>query len=232
VLISTFVSYALERRLSRHPERFGRGALEGVAGPESANNAATGGALVPLMALGIPSSAVTAVMLGALVLHGLVPGPRLMEQRPDLFWGLVASMYIGNTMLLILNLPLVGFWASLLRVPSSILWPLIVLFTVVGTYSVNNRASDLLIVAAFGVLGYVTRELDFPSAPVVLTLVLGPLMENAFRQSLIASQGSFTDFLTRPISAFFLLVAAAVILAPLAGRLITHRERPLAEVAG
>jgi putative tricarboxylic transport membrane protein len=221
-IISTFVSYALERRLSRNPERFGRGALEGVAGPEAANNAATGGALVPLMALGIPSSAVTAVMLGALILHGLLPGPRLMEQRPDLFWGVVASMYLGNAMLLILNLPLVGFWASLLRLPSNILWPLIVLFTAVGTYSVNNRASDLLIVAAFGVLGYLMRELDFPSAPVVLGLVLGPMMENAFRQSLIASHGSLGDFVTRPISALFLLAAAVLILAPLVLRVTPH----------
>jgi putative tricarboxylic transport membrane protein len=231
-LISTFVSYTLEKRLAKDPERFGKGAIEGVAGPEAANNAGTGGAMVPLMSLGLPSSPVTAVMMGALILHGLLPGPRLMEQRPDLFWGLVASMYIGNLMLLILNLPLVGLWASLLRVPYSILWPLIILFTLVGGYTVNNRPSDLVIVAVFGVVGYLMRELDFPTAPVVLALVLGPLMENAFRQSLIISQGSFLEFVTHPISAFFLAVAALLVFGPLLLELLGHRQRPLTAAAG
>ena len=231
-LISTFVSYTIEKRLSKHPERFGQGAIEGVAGPESANNAATGGAMVPLLSLGLPGSPVTAVMLGAFILHGVLPGPRLMEQRPDLFWGLIASMYIGNVMLLVLNLPLVGMWASLLRLPYNILWPLIVLFCMVGAYTVNNRASDLLIVVAFGLIGYLMRELDFPTAPVVLALVLGPMMESNFRQALILSHGSFTEFFTRPISASLLAVAAALVFGPLLLKLVGRRARPLAEVAG
>jgi putative tricarboxylic transport membrane protein len=231
-LISTFVSYTLEKRLAKNPERFGQGAIEGVAGPESANNAATGGALVPLLSLGVPASPVTAVMLGAFILHGVLPGPKLMEQYPELFWGLVASMYIGNVMLLVLNLPLVGMWASMLRIPYNILWPLIILFCLVGGYTVNNRASDLLIVVAFGVLGYAMRELDFPSAPVVLALVLGPMMESSLRQSLILSQGSFAEFFTRPISAALLVAAFVLILGPLGLRLLGRRSRPLAEVAG
>jgi len=231
-VISTFVSYTIERRLSKHPERFGHGAIEGVAGPETANNAATGGAMVPLLSLGVPCSPVTAVMLGAFILHGVLPGPRLMEQRPDLFWGLVASMYIGNVMLLILNLPLVGFWASLLRLPYNILWPLITLFTMVGGYTVDNRSSDLLIVVLFGLLGYLMRELDFPTAPVVLALVLGPMMESSFRQSMILSEGSLVGFFTRPISATLLVIAAALVLGPLFLRLAGSRARPLAELTG
>ncbi|MHB1131427.1 MAG: tripartite tricarboxylate transporter permease [Chloroflexota bacterium] len=231
-LISTFVSYTIEKRLSKHPEEFGKGAIEGVAGPESANNAATGGAMVPLLSLGVPCSPVTAVMLGAFILHGILPGPKLLEQHPDLFWGLVASMYVGNVMLLVLNLPLVGLWASLLRLPYNVLWPLIILFCMVGGYTVNNRASDLLIVVAFGVIGYLMRELDFPTAPVVLALVLGPLMEQNFRQSLIISHGSFAEYVTRPISATLLVLTAILIFGPLILRLVGRRSRPLAQMAG
>jgi putative tricarboxylic transport membrane protein len=228
-VISTFVSYAVERRLSKHPERFGHGAIEGLAGPEAANNGATGGALVPLMSLGLPSSPVTAVMMGALIVHGLLPGPQLMERRPEVFWGLVASMYIGNVMLLVLNLPLAGLWASVLRVPQRTLWPLILLLTLVGAYTVESRAGDLLVAAAFGALGYAMRELDFPLAPVVLGLVLGPLLEGSFRQALVLSHGSFVDFLVRPISAGLLLVSVVLIGGPPAMRIVGKRQRPLLE---
>lgn len=231
VLISTFLSYTVERRLSKTPERFGQGAIQGVAGPESANNAASGAALVPLLALGIPSSAVTAIMLGALILHGMRPGPLLMSQHPELFWGLVASMYIGNVMLLILNLPLVGLFASILRIPYRYLWPLIMLFTLVGVYSTDNSAFDLLVLVAFGLIGWILREADYPMPPIVLGLVLGPMMEQALRQALIASRGDFADFVTRPLSAVLLLAAALVAFSPLVTCLL-KRSRPEALALG
>ena len=209
-IISTFVSYAMEKRLSGRPEEFGTGRIEGVAGPEAANNAATGGAMVPFLALGLPSTPATATMMVALLIHGVKPGPMLMEQHPEVFWGLVASMYLGNVMLLILNLPMVGLFVNLLRVPYHFLFPAILLICFVGVYSVNLSVTDLWIMALFGIIGYCLRKATFDPAPMVLALVLGPMMEQALRQALMMSRGEFGIFLSRPIAAT--LLAAAVLL--------------------
>jgi putative tricarboxylic transport membrane protein len=210
-IISTFVSYAMEKRLSSRPEEFGTGRIEGVAGPEAANNAATGGAMIPFLALGIPSSPATATMMVALLIHGVKPGPVLMEQRPEVFWGLIASMYIGNVMLLILNLPLVGLFINLLRVPQHFLFPGILLICFVGVYSVNLSGTDLWIMGIAGVAGYVLRKVGFDPAPIVLAMVLGPMMEQALRQGLMMSKGEFGIFLGRPISAVMLAAAVAIL---------------------
>ena len=214
-VISSFASYAVEKRLSKHPELFGKGAIEGVAAPETANNAATGGAFIPLLTLGIPCNAVMALVLGALLIHGIQPGPLLMKQNPDLFWGVVASMYIGNAMLLILNLPLIGLWVKLLKVPYSILFPLILLFCIIGSYSLNNNYEEVIIMILFGVFGYLMRKFDYEAAPLVFALVLSPLIENALRQSLLMSHGSFIIFFIRPISLFFMIIGIALFLLPL-----------------
>jgi putative tricarboxylic transport membrane protein len=211
-IISTFVSYAMEKRLSKYPEKFGSGCIEGVAGPEAANNAATGGAMIPFLALGIPSTAATATMMVALLIHGVKPGPMLMEQHPEVFWGLVASMYIGNVMLLILNLPMVGLFVHLLRVPYHFLFPAILLICFVGVYSVNLSTTDLWIMAIFGIIGYFLRKRGFDPAPIVLALVLGPMMEQALRQALMMSRGEFGIFVSRPIAAT-LLAATLFLLA-------------------
>ncbi len=224
-IISTFVSYAIEKRLSRHPEEFGSGRIEGVAGPESANNAATGGAMIPFLALGIPSAPATATMMVALLIHGVKPGPMLMEQHPQVFWGLIASMYIGNLMLLILNLPLVGLFINLLRVPQHFLFPGILLVCFVGVYSVNLSATDLWIMAVAGAAGYLLRKAAFDPAPIVLAMVLGPMMEQALRQGLMMSRGEFGIFLSRPISAAMLAVAGLVLL----GHLISVIRRARAQ---
>jgi putative tricarboxylic transport membrane protein len=216
-IISTFVSYALEKRLSRHPEEFGQGAIEGVAGPESANNAATGGAMIPFLALGIPSAPATATMMMALLIHGIKPGPVLMEQHPEVFWGLIASMYIGNAMLLILNLPLVGLFVNLLRVPQHVLFPFILLVCFVGVYSVNLSGTDLWIMAVSGVVGYLLRKLKFDPAPIVLAMVLGPMMEQALRQALMMSRGEFGIFVTRPIAVTMLGLALLLLVFHMVG---------------
>jgi len=206
-IISTFVSYALERKLSKHPERFGQGAIEGVAGPESANNAAVCGAFVPMLALGVPSGPVPAVMMAAMMIHGVSPGPLLIQQQPELFWGFIASMYVGNVVLLILNLPLVGLFVNLLRVPYRILYPSILLFCVLGVYAVNSSVVDVWIMTFMGLLGYLLRKFDFETAPVVLGVVLAPMLEMSLRQSLAMSHGSYSIFVGRPIAATMLLVA-------------------------
>jgi putative tricarboxylic transport membrane protein len=203
-VISSFVSYALERRLSKHPERFGHGAVEGVAGPEAANNSATSGAFVPMLALGLPSGAIPAIMLAAMMIHGISPGPLLIQQQPQLFWGFIASMYVGNVVLLILNLPFVGIFVNLLRIPYSFLYPSILAFATLGVYAVNNSVVDVWIMAATGLLGYVLRKFDFEIAPIVLGLVLAPMMELSFRQSLAMSAGHYGIFVTRPIAAVML----------------------------
>jgi putative tricarboxylic transport membrane protein len=208
-IISTFVSYALEKRLAKNPAEFGTGRIEGVAGPEAANNAATGGAMIPFLALGIPASAATATMMMALLIHGVKPGPMLMEQHPQVFWGLIASMYIGNVMLLILNLPLVGLFVNLLRVPQYILFPFILLICFVGVYSVGLSSTDLWTMAIAGVVGYLLRKVGFDPATIVLAMVLGPMMEQALRQALMMSRGDFGIFVSRPIS---LVMLAAVLL--------------------
>jgi putative tricarboxylic transport membrane protein len=214
-IIASFVSYAVEKRVSKYPERFGTGVIAGVVGPESANNAAAGGAFIPLLTLGIPANAVMAILLGALMIHGLQPGPLLMKQAPDVFWGIITSMYIGNAMLLVLNLPLIPMWARLLRVPYAILFPFILLFCLIGSYSVNNNVGDGFVMWVFGVLGYLMKKFDYEAAPLILALVIGPMMEEALRQSLILSAGSFTIFVDRPISAGFILSAALLLVLPL-----------------
>jgi putative tricarboxylic transport membrane protein len=218
-LISSFVSYGVEKRVSKHPEKFGQGAIEGVAGPETANNAATGGAFIPLFTLGIPSNVVMALLLGALLIHGIQPGSPLFTNHPEIFWGTVTSMYVGNAFLLLLNLPLIGIWVKILKIPSRILFPLILLFCIIGSYSVNQRATDLVLMAFFGILGYLLRKLDYEPAPLVLAFVLGPLLENALRQSLILSDGSFMIFISRPISAISLGLCLFLFLSSLSPRL-------------
>ena len=211
-IISSFVSYGIERRLSKHPERFGQGAIEGVAGPESANNAAATGAFVPMMALGIQTSPVTAVMIAAIMVHGILPGPMLIQQQPELFWGFVASMYVGNVVLLILNLPMVGLFVNLLRIPYAYLYPCILCFCILGTYSVSNSLVDVWILLVMGGLGYVLRKLGYDLAPVALGLVLAPMLELSLRQSLAMSAGDYGIFLDRPIATTMLALGVVLFL--------------------
>jgi putative tricarboxylic transport membrane protein len=211
-VLASFASYAIEKRCSKHPEKFGQGAIEGVAGPESANNSAFGGGLVPLFALGIPPSVVCALLFAALMMHGIQPGPFLIPEHPDVFWGLVASMYLGNIMLLVINIPLIGLWVQVLKIPARVLFPLILLFCIVGVYSISNSFFDVGIMMLFGVLGYLMKRFDYEPAPLVLAFVLGPIMEQGLRQSLRLSGGSFFIFFTRPISATFLVLAVLLLL--------------------
>ncbi len=211
-VIASFASYAIEKRLSKTPEQFGKGAIEGVAGPEAANNAAAGGAFIPLMTLGIPPNVVMALLLGAFVVHGLQPGPLMMTQNPQVFWGIVASMYIGNVMLLVLNMPLIGLWIRVLRVRYAILFPLILMFCVIGVFASGNAVFDVLIMTLFGVLGYLFRKFGYEPAPLVLAFVLGPMLENNLRKALILSQGDLMTFVQRPISATCLALAALCLL--------------------
>ena len=215
VAITTFISYAIEKKFSKHPEKFGTGVIEGVAGPESANNAAYAGTFVPMLSLGIPTNISTSIILGALMILGLQPGPLLISSKPDLFWGVVASMYAGNVMLVVLNLPLIGLWVQILKAPYSILYVLIVMFCQIGAYSVNNSVTDVLLMNIFGVFGYLMKRYEFEGAPLILALVLGPMFENSLRRSLIISDGSPAVFFTRPISAVFLIVALVFLLSPL-----------------
>ncbi len=210
-IISSFLSYALEKRVSKHPEEFGKGAVAGVAGPETANNAASTGAFVPMLALGIPTSPITAVLIGALMLHGIQVGPTLVNDHPDVFWGFVASMYVGNVMLLALNLPLVSVFVWVLRIPYAYLYPLIIMFCIIGVYEVNNSIVDVWIMLIMGVLGYALRKFEFDPAPLVLGLVIAPILEQSLRQSLIMSNGNYFIFFSRPISAGLLVVSAALL---------------------
>jgi putative tricarboxylic transport membrane protein len=209
--LASFASYAVEKRCSKNPDKFGKGAIEGVAGPESANNSAFGGGLVTLFSLGIPSTVVSALLFAALMIHGIQPGPLLIPEHPEVFWGLVASMYVGNIMLLFINIPLIGLWVQILRVPSRILLPLILLFCIIGTYSIRNSTLDVGIMMLFGVLGYLMERFDYEPAPLVLAFVLGPILERGLRQSLKLSGGDFMIFLRRPLSALLLGLAAALI---------------------
>jgi len=211
-IISSFISYAVERRLSKRPERFGQGAIEGLAAPESANNAAASGAFVPMLALGVPSGPIPAVMIAAMMVHGVAPGPLLITQQPELFWGFIASMYVGNLVLLILNLPLVGIFVNVLRIPYPLLYPAILMFCLLGVYSVKGSVVDLGIMTAMGGLGYLLRKFDFEPAPVVLGLILAPMIEMSFRQSLSMSSGNYQIFIDRPIALVMLVVGAALLL--------------------
>ena len=217
--VASFISYAIERRVSKHRAEFGKGAIEGVAGPEAANNAAAGGHLVPLLGLGIPGSGTTAVMLAAFQLYGLQPGPLLFTTRPDLVWGLIASLYIANVALLVLNLPLVGLWVKLLDIPKPLLYGGILVVSAVGVYSLDRRAFDLLVVFALGVLGFVMRRFDYPLAPVILGIVLGPLIDNNFRRGMIMTDGNVFTLLTRPLTLSILVLAVLFFVIPFAIRL-------------
>lgn len=213
-VLATFISYAVERRVSRTPERFGEGAIEGVAGPEAANNGATAGAMVPLLSLGIPFSPATAILLGALVIHGIQPGPLLIAQRPEVFWGVVASLYVGNLLLLVLNLPLVGVFVSILRVPQYVLSTLVLLLCLVGAFSLNNSLLDLWVLVAMGVLGYGFRKLAIDPAPLIVALVLGPIMEKTLRQTLFMAHGDWRLLAFRPLSFTLLAIGALVLVGP------------------
>lgn len=222
--IASFMSYAIEKKVSRHPEEFGTGAIEGVAGPEAANNASAGGALVPLLTLGIPGSATAAVMLAALQGYGINTGPLLLQNNPELVWGLIASLYIGNVMLLVLNLPLVGLWVKLLKIPEALLYPIILAFSTLGVYSLNRNTFDLYLVFGIGVFGFLLRRYRYPLAPVVIGLALGPLLETEFRRALIGSRGDWWVFVERPLAATILALTAVIVLLPLILRLVRQRR--------
>jgi putative tricarboxylic transport membrane protein len=214
-IIPTFISYALEKRLSRHPERFGKGTIEGVAGPEAANNAATAGSMVPLLTLGIPPNVVMAVLMGAFLTHGVQPGPLLMKEHPEIFWGVITSMYTGNALLLLLNLPLIGIWVKLLKVPYGILFPLILLFCLIGVFSVAGNAWDIVVMLVFAVIGYLMKKFAYEPAPLVLAFVLGRMAEESIRQSLVLSRGDLLVFFKHPISCVSIVLAFILILSPL-----------------
>ncbi|MEI7670535.1 MAG: tripartite tricarboxylate transporter permease [Syntrophales bacterium] len=214
-MIASFISYALEKKISKNPETFGTGNIRGVAGPESANNAGAQGAFIPMLTMGIPCNVVLAILMGALMIHGVTPGPRMLIEHPRIFWGVVGSMYVGNIMLLILNLPLIGLWVRLLKVPYAILFPFILLFCLIGAYTVGNNIQDVYIMIFFGIIGYVLKKYEYEPAPFVLAFILGPMFENAFRQSLIISNGSPLIFLSRPIAAAFLLISLIILISPL-----------------
>jgi len=225
-IISSFAAYAVEKRLSKHPERFGSGAIEGVAAPEAANNAASTSSFIPLLTLGIPGNASIAMIFVALMIHGIRPGPLLLQEHPNLFWGVIASMYIGNIMLLGLNLPLIGFWVRMLKVPYRYLAVVVVVICVIGAYSVNNSTWDVGMMVFFGVVGYLLRKFAFPASPFILAMILGPMLEKTLQQSLIASGGDFLTFLNRPISASLLLAAGLLMLTP-AAKQICKKYRSL-----
>jgi putative tricarboxylic transport membrane protein len=212
--LASVVSYLVEKKVSRHPERFGKGAIEGVAGPETANNAASGGAMVPLLTLGIPSTGVSAVLLGALMLYGLRPGPLLFQKSPELVWGLIASLYIGNFLLLVINLPLISIWVKMLKIPFPLLLPFILVIAITGTYATNNSVTEVYVTLVFGVIGYFMKHAGLPGAPVIMGIVLGPLLETHFRRALIISNGNYATFITHPMSAVFLCAAILSILYP------------------
>jgi putative tricarboxylic transport membrane protein len=212
--LASVVSYLVEKRVSKHPEQFGKGAIEGVAAPEAANNAASGGAMVPLLTLGIPSTGVSAVLLGALMLYGLRPGPLLFEKSPDLVWGLIASFYIGNVLLLVINLPLIGIWIQMLKVPFAKLLAFILVIALTGIYATNNSVTEVYITVIFGIIGYFMKQIDLPAAPVIMGIILGPLIETHYRRALIISNGAYSTFFTHPISAVFLCAAILSILYP------------------
>lgn len=224
-LLASLMSYVIEKKVSKNPEKFGKGAIEGVAGPEAANNSGATGSFVPLLTLGIPCNVVMAILIGAFMIHGIAPGPFLLKEHPQLFWGVIGSMYIGNALLLALNLPLIGIWVKLLKVPYTILFPLILLFCLIGCYSLNNSSWDIGVITFFGVLGYLMKKFDYPPAPLIMALVLGPMFELALHQSLIMSKGSPIIFFSRPISSAFFIVSIIVLVSPLALKLL-HKKRP------
>lgn len=228
-VMASFASYATEKRISRHPETFGQGAIAGVAGPETANNAAGSGAMIPLLSLGIPSNVIMALLIGAMMIHGIKPSPRLITEHPEVFWGIIASMYVGNVLLLILNLPLIPIWVKLLKVPFKILFPLILLFCLIGVYTINNNAYEVLIMLIFGAVGYLMRKTGYDPAPLLFAMVIGPIMEIALRQSLLHSRGNFSIFFTRPIAAALFCGSIMLLFLPLIPCLARKRDRIVQE---
>jgi putative tricarboxylic transport membrane protein len=228
-VLGPFASYTIEKKIAADPSRFGRGAIEGVAGPESANNAGAQTSFIPLLTLGIPPNAVMALMVGAMTIHGIVPGPQVMTKNPQLFWGMIASMWIGNLMLLIINLPLIGLWVKLLQVPYRLLFPAILMFCCIGIYSVNSAPSDVLAIAVFGIMGYALIKFGFEPAPLLLGFVLGRLMEEYLRRALIISRGDMMTFLERPISALLLAVAAIMLVIAVLPAIRKGREQVFVE---
>ena len=223
--IPTFLSYAIEKKLAQHPEEFGKGAIEGVAGPEAANNASATGTLVPLLTLGLPTTATAAIILAAFQQWGLQPGPLLFETQPLLIWGLIASMYVGNVILLILNLPLVGIWVKLLEIPRPLLYAGILIFATLGAYGLRNSWFDLALLYIVGVIGFLMRRFDIPVAPVLVGMILGPLAEQQFRRALAISQGDLTIFVRQPISATVFAITALVLIGPPLWRRIAARRK-------
>ena len=228
-VIAAFAAYTLEKKVSKDPSRFGRGAIEGVAAPESANNAAAQTSFIPLLTLGIPPNAVMALMVGAMTIHGIVPGPQVMTKQPELFWGMIASMWIGNLMLVVINLPLVGLWVRLLRVPYRMLFPAIIVFCCIGNYSVNNAPADVIMTALFGLVGYWLVKHDFEPAPLLLGFVLGPLMEENLRRAMLIARGDPTTFVARPISAGLLMVATLLLVIAVLPMIRKRREEVFVE---
>src|SRR6187551_132742 len=228
-VIAAFAAYTFEKKMSKTPERFGHGAIEGVAAPESANNAAAQTSFIPLLTLGIPPNAVMALMVGAMTIHGIVPGPQVMTKQPDLFWGMIASMWLGNLMLVVINLPLVGLWVRLLRVPYRLLYPSIIVFCCIGIYSINNSPTDVVIAAIFGLVGYWLAKHDFEPAPLLLGFVLGPLMEENLRRAMLIARGDATVFITRPISGVLIAIAASLLVLAALPMIRKRREEVFVE---
>ena len=223
--IPSFAAYSLEKKLARDPARFGHGAVEGVAAPEAANNAGAQAGFIPMLALGLPPNAIMALMVGAMMIHGIQPGPQIIAKQPELFWGLVASMWIGNLMLVVLNLPMIGLWVRLIELPYRWLFPAIIVFCCIGVYSLKNAVSEIVIMAVAGLVGYVLRKLDCEPAPLLLGLILGPMLEENFRRALSVSGGDFTVFVTRPISATLLALSAVLLVLVLLPAVRRGREQ-------
>lgn len=230
-MLASFAAYSLEKKVSSTPERFGRGAIEGVAGPESANNAGAQTSFIPMLTLGIPSNPVMALMIGALIIQGIQPGPAVMTEQPTLFWGLIVSMWIGNLILIVLNLPLIGLWVRMISVPYHYLYPAILVFCAIGVYSLNNTTFDVYLMAIFGLLGYLLRKLDCEPAPMLLGFILGPMMEEHLRRAMLIAKGDATVFLMRPISAAMLIFAAGLLVTVLAPSVRKKREEAFQEDA-
>jgi TctA family transporter len=228
-LLASFAAYTLEKKVASHPRTFGEGDIRGVAAPESANNAGAQTSFIPMLTLGIPSNPTMALMIGALMVHGITPGPRVMTDRPDLFWGVVASMWIGNLMLVVLNLPMIGLWIRLLRMPYRLMFPAIVGFCCVGTYTINSNVTDVTVMAFFIVFGYLCLKLDCEPAPLILGFVLGPMMEEYLRRALLISRGDPTVFVTSPISLGFLIAAALLLLVVALPAIRKKREEAMVE---
>jgi len=229
-ILASFLSYTVEKRVSKHAEEFGKGAIEGVAAPETANNAAVGGGFIPLFALGIPSNAVMALLLASFVIHGVAPGPGFIAKNQELFWGIIASMYIGNCMLLFLNLPLIGLWIKLLEVPYKILFPMILLFCVIGSYSTNNKTFDIMVMVAFGIVGYFLKKFDYDAAPLVLAFVLGPIFEYSFRQTMIIGSHNLSFIFTKPIALVGLFVTFLLIISTFFRHFLKFKKKIMGSV--